>query len=101
MARNDLNEAALAMGDKEPQVAWQRTAGAIDPGYFRAIRGTLGNELRQRNDPTAPPNNGLVELLWKLDTAVRDAQRERLFAEVEQGIAALLRAAERTPGKPR
>jgi hypothetical protein len=30
------------------------------------------------------------------DTAVRDAQRERLFAEVEQSIAALLRAAERT-----
>ena len=82
-------------------MAWQRTAGAIDPGYFRTIRGALGNELRQRNAPTDPPSNGLVELLWKLDTAVRDAQRERLFAEVEQGIAALLRAAERTPGKPR
>jgi hypothetical protein len=51
--------------------------------------------------PHRPTDQRSRGVAVEADTAVRDAQRERLFAEVEQSIAALLRAAERTPGKPR
>jgi hypothetical protein len=68
-----------------------------------AIRTKLGEALRLQYDLAEPMPRGLLELLSQLDTGacVRDVTQERLYAEVEQGIAELLREAGRPPREPR
>jgi hypothetical protein len=68
--------------------------------YFRAMRETLGDELRQQYEVTGPAPQGLVELLDQLDTRVREATRERLYSAVEQSLAAMARAGGRKTGNP-
>jgi hypothetical protein len=73
-----------------------------DPGYFRAVRTKIGEGLREQCDLMEPLPQGLVELLGQLDTSarVRETTRERLFAEVKQGIEAMGDGANRKPREP-
>jgi hypothetical protein len=71
-----------------------------DPGYFRPIRLKLGEGLREQYDLMEPLAPGLVELLGQLDTTIRirESTRERLYAEIDECIAAMVHA---TYGKSR
>jgi hypothetical protein len=68
--------------------------------YFRAMRETLEDELRQQYEVTGPAPQGLVELLDQPDARVREATRERLYSAVEQTLAAMARADGRNKGNP-
>jgi hypothetical protein len=65
-----------------------------------AIRTKLGAALREQYDLTEPPGQSLIDLLRKLE--IREGAREmteaRLFAEVDECVAAMVEAAN---GKPR
>jgi hypothetical protein len=67
--------------------------------YFVAVRAKLGEALREQHDLMEPLPQGLVELLARLETSVRigEVTRERLFAEIDECIAAMVHAAY---GKP-
>jgi hypothetical protein len=73
-----------------------------DPGYSHAIRMKLGENLRVHYDLMEPLPQSLVELLSQLETSacVRDVTRAKLYAEVEDCIAAMAAAANRKPRKP-
>jgi hypothetical protein len=71
-----------------------------DPGYFRDVRKRVGDELREQHDLTGPLPQSLLGLLKQLDIRVEnDATRERLFAAVEQCLAAMAHLERRNPGK--
>jgi hypothetical protein len=57
------------------------------------IRRDIGAELQIEHRVADPVPQGLVALLKDLETRVRDAERERHFAEVDARIAELVRAA--------
>ena len=65
-----------------------------------AIRTKLGAALREQYDLTEPPGQSLIDFLRKLE--IREGAREmteaRLFAEVDECVAAMVEAAN---GKPR
>jgi hypothetical protein len=61
------------------------------------IRRDIGARLRIEHAVTEPAPENLIALLKELATRVRDAKRERLFAEVDAQLAELLRAAGRQP----
>ncbi len=69
---------------------------------FGAIRTKLGEALRARYDLTEPQPQGLVELLRQLE--IRERSREtaeaRLYAEVDECVAAMVDAANRKPRDP-
>jgi hypothetical protein len=56
---------------------------------FDRIRGDLGSALRIENELERPPRS-LAALLKNLETRVREAEGERLFAEVDACVAELL-----------
>jgi hypothetical protein len=67
-----------------------------------AMRAKLGQALREQHDLTEPLPKGLVELLGQLDASVRarNSTQARLYAEVDECVAAMVSAANKKPGKP-
>jgi hypothetical protein len=59
---------------------------------FDRIRRDLGARLRIEHAVAEPAPQSLIALLKDLETRVRDAEREGVFAEVEGRVAELLRA---------
>jgi hypothetical protein len=57
----------------------------------------IGARLRIEHAVTEPAPASLIALMKELVTRVRDAKREKLFAEVDAQVAELLRAAGRQP----
>ncbi len=70
--------------------------------YDRAIRARLGEALRERHDLLEPLEPRLLELLAQLDTGVRlrETAKAKLYADVDECIAALVNAAHRKPHEP-
>jgi hypothetical protein len=67
-----------------------------------AIRAKLGQSLRERHDLTEPLPQSLVELLGQLNASVRarESNEGRLYAAVDECVAAMVEAASRKPGEP-
>lgn len=67
-----------------------------------AIRAKLGQALREQHDLMEPLPAGLVELLGRLEAGagVRETPRARLYAAVDECVAAMVEAASRKPGEP-
>jgi hypothetical protein len=67
-----------------------------------AIRTKLGQALREQYNLAEPLPQSLVELLSQLDigACVRDVTRERLCAEVDECVAAMVHAANRKSREP-
>jgi hypothetical protein len=61
------------------------------------IRRDIGSSLRTEHDVSQAAPQSLVALLKELETRVRDAESERLFAEVDARAGELMRAAGREP----
>jgi hypothetical protein len=61
------------------------------------IRSAVGSALRTEHEVAEPALQSLIALLKELETRVRDAEREKVFAEVDARVAELLRAAGRQP----
>jgi hypothetical protein len=61
------------------------------------IRRDIGSALRIEHATVEPAPQSLLALLEDLKTRVRDAEREKVFAEVEARVAELLRATGRQP----
>jgi hypothetical protein len=71
-----------------------------DPGYFRAVRTKIGNELREQHDLTEPLPQSLLALLKQLERRVEvDDTGERLYAAVEESLEAMVRLHRKNPGK--
>jgi hypothetical protein len=70
--------------------------------YDGAIRATLGKTLRERHDLMEPLAPRLLELLAQLDTSihVRQCTEAKLYAEVDECVAAMVCAANRKPREP-
>jgi hypothetical protein len=78
------------------------TSNFRDSYYDGATRATLGKTFRERHDLMEPLAPRLLELLAQLDTSfyVRERTEARLYAEVDECIAAMVRAANRKPREP-
>jgi hypothetical protein len=61
------------------------------------IRSAVGSALRTEYAAVEPAPESLIALLNDLANRVRDAEREKIFAEVEVRVMELLRAAGRQP----
>jgi hypothetical protein len=61
------------------------------------IRSAVGSVLRTEHAAAEPAPQSLIALLKELETRVRDAEREKVFAKVEARVAELLRATGRQP----
>jgi hypothetical protein len=70
--------------------------------YDGAVRAKLGETLRERHDLMEPFAPRLLELLAQLDISihVRERTEAKLYAEVDECVAAMVQAAGRKPGKP-
>jgi hypothetical protein len=75
------------------------TSDFRDSRYDGAIRATLGEALRQQHDLMEPLPPGLVELLGRFEAGagVRETARTRLYAEVDECVAAIIEAAKKPP----
>ena len=63
------------------------------PHDFIRIRSTIGAALRVEHDSVAQPApQRLRNLLSQLENHARDAQREKVFADVDAAVAVLVRA---------
>jgi hypothetical protein len=73
-----------------------------DPTYLQPIRTKLGEALREQYNLMDPTPPSLPELLSKLENSahVRDITRGRLYAEIDECVAALVNAANRKPREP-
>jgi hypothetical protein len=73
-----------------------------DPAYSSAIRTKLGDALREQYDLMEPAPPSLVELLAQLNASVRhrEATAAKLYAEIDECVAALVSSANKEPGKP-
>ena len=82
--------------------AGQTTGDFRHSRYDGAIRAKLGETLRERHDLVEPLAPRLLELLAQLNTSfyVRERTEAKLYAEVEECIAAMVRAANRKPREP-
>jgi hypothetical protein len=78
------------------------TSDFRDSRYDGAIRATLGEALRQQHDLKEPLPPGLVELLGRVEAGagVRETPRARLYAAVDESVAAMVCAANKKPGEP-
>ena len=69
---------------------------------FKTIRTKLGEALREQYDVTEPPPQSLIDLLRKME--IRECTREiteaRLYAEVDECVAAMVQPADRKPREP-
>jgi hypothetical protein len=70
--------------------------------HFKAIRTRLGAALREQYDLTEPPAQSLIDLLRKLEISkcARETTEARLYAEVDECVAAMVQTANRKPRKP-
>jgi hypothetical protein len=82
--------------------AGQSAIGFRDSRYDGAIRDRPGEALRQQHDLMEPLPPGLVELLGRLEAGagVRETPRTKLYAAVDECVAAMVRAAKRKPREP-
>jgi hypothetical protein len=78
------------------------TSNFRDSRYDGAIRATLGKTFRERHDLMEPLAPRLLELLAQLDISVhvRETTEAELYAEVDECVAAMVRAANRQPREP-
>jgi hypothetical protein len=78
------------------------TGDLRDSRYDKAIRTKLGDGLRERHDLMEPLAPRLLELLAELKTSldVRQTTEAKLYAEVDECIAAMVCAANRKPREP-
>jgi hypothetical protein len=78
------------------------TSDFRDSRYDGAIRDKLGEALRKQHDLMEPLPPGLVELLGRLEAGagVRETPRARLYAAVDECVAAMVHAANRKPREP-
>ena len=95
------NEGRVVLVNSAPFVAISmKHTTTSERGISEAIRTKLGAALREQYDLTEPPGQSLIDLLRKLE--IREGAREmteaRLFAEVDECVAAMVEAAN---GKPR
>ena len=69
------------------------------PPHSAAIRTKLGEALREQHDLSEPLAPALVELLGQLDARVlaRETATAKLYVEVDEAIAAMVRAANQKP----
>ena len=68
------------------------------PNDLDRIRSTIGAALRVEHDSVAElAPQSLMDLLRQLEIHARDAQREKVFADVDAAVAVLVRAAGREP----
>lgn len=63
--------------------------------HTRAGSHSIASALRTENEVSEPAPQSLIAILKELGTRVRDAEREKVFAEVEARVAELLRVAGR------
>jgi len=79
-----------------------RTGDFRNSRYGGAIRAKLGETLRERHDLGEPLAPRLLELLAQLDTSihVRERTEAKLYAEVDECVAAMVCAANRKPREP-
>jgi hypothetical protein len=68
-----------------------------------AIRTKLGAALREQYDLTEPPGQSLIDLLRKLEIrqCAHEMTEARLYAEVDECVAAMVETANRKPHKHR
>jgi hypothetical protein len=73
-----------------------------EPQYFGTVRAKLGQAMREQHDLMEPLAPGLLELLGRLETAAdaRETARARLYGEIDEAVAAIVRTAHRKPGEP-
>jgi hypothetical protein len=64
--------------------------------HSRFVRMDIGAALRTISDVDEPAPHGLLAALADLEKRLRDAEQDRLYAEVDRWIDELLRAARRT-----
>ena len=63
-----------------------------DPGYFRAVRTKIGDELRKQHGLTEPLPHSLLALLEQLERRVEiEDTGEKHYAAVEESLAAMVR----------
>jgi hypothetical protein len=68
------------------------------PTILDRIRSTIGAALRVEHDSFAEAApQSLMDLLRQLEIHAREAQREKVFADVDGAVAVLVRAAGREP----
>jgi hypothetical protein len=77
--------------------AGQTTSDFRESRYDGAVRAKLGKALREQHDLMEPLPPGLVELLGRLEAGagVRETARARLYAAVDECVAAMVEAASR------
>jgi hypothetical protein len=70
--------------------------------HLAAVRSRLAEGLRAEHDLMEPLAPRFVELLQQLEAKAleRDTAEARIYAELEESIAALIHAAPRKPLKP-
>ncbi len=87
---------------QQQDVAGPSTSDFRDSRYDCAIRDKLGEALRNKHDLMEPLPPGLVELLCRLEAgaSVRETPGARLYAAVDECVAAMVRAANKKPGEP-
>ena len=68
--------------------------------YDGPVRAKLGATLRERHDLKEPLAPRLLELLAQLGTTVRETEEAKLYAEVDECVAAMVCAANRKPREP-
>ena len=78
----------------------QRHKEFREPQYFGTVRAKLGQALREQHDLMEPLAPGLLELLGQLETAADTREAARLYGEVDEAVAAIIRAAHRNTEEP-
>jgi hypothetical protein len=78
------------------------TSDFRDSRYAGAIRAKLGETLRERHDLVEPLAPRLLELLAQLNISVhvRETTEAKLYAEVDECVAAMVCAANRKLREP-
>jgi hypothetical protein len=73
-----------------------------DPAYLESIRVKIGEGVREQYDLMQPVPQSLLALLRRLETSAvaRETRKARLFAELDECVAQMVRTAGRTPRHP-
>ena len=90
MARPELGSTGRVPQDTAFRVTAMNAGSSIRE--LDRIRSAVGSALRTEYTAVEPVPESLIALLNDLATRVRDAELDRLFADVEACVAALLHA---------